>query len=150
MYDGSEIQNREILNIPSVRRNPVIADVFQRLDFMERRGSGFKKIYEALEYEEKINFFSDRTGFKVTLINENYNRKTDEIYTENYTENLNKTQKRIVEIIDKNPNITQQILAERMKLTRVAIALNLKQLKEKNIIERVGSDRKGIWKIINK
>lgn len=37
-----------------------------------------------------------------------------------------------------------------MKLTRVAIALNLKQLKEKNIIERVGSDRKGIWKIINK
>lgn len=37
-----------------------------------------------------------------------------------------------------------------MKLTKVAIALNLKQLKEKNIIERVGSDRKGIWKIINK
>ena len=30
MYDGSEIQNRDILNIPSVRRNPVIADVFQK------------------------------------------------------------------------------------------------------------------------
>ena len=48
MYDGSVIQNQDILNIPSKRRNPIIADVFQRLDFMERRGSGFKKIYEAI------------------------------------------------------------------------------------------------------
>lgn len=49
MYDGSVIQNQDILNIPSKRRNPIIADVFQRLDFMERRGSGFKKIYEAIQ-----------------------------------------------------------------------------------------------------
>ena len=48
MYDGSIIQNQDILNIPSKRRNPIIADMFQRLDFMERRGSGFKKIYEAI------------------------------------------------------------------------------------------------------
>lgn len=75
MYDGTEIQSRDILNIPSVRRNPVIADVFQRLDFMERRGSGLKKIYEALKDENKIKFYSDRSFFKVTLVNENYNRK---------------------------------------------------------------------------
>ncbi len=43
MYDGIQIQKRNILDIPSKRRNPVIADVFQRLDYMERRGSGFKK-----------------------------------------------------------------------------------------------------------
>ena len=36
------------LNIPSKRRNPIIADVFQRLNFMERRGSGFKKIYKEI------------------------------------------------------------------------------------------------------
>lgn len=79
MYDGSEIQSRDILNIPSVRRNPVIADVFQRLDFMERRGSGFKKIYEALKDKEKVKFYSDRSGFKVTLVNENYNRKVENL-----------------------------------------------------------------------
>ena len=73
MYDGSIIQNQDILNIPSKRRNPVIADVFQRLDLMERRGSGFKKIYEALGNKEKIKFYSNQTDFKVTLLNENYN-----------------------------------------------------------------------------
>ena len=77
MYDGSVIQNQDILNIPSKRRNPIIADVFQRLDFMERRGSGFKKIYETLGNKEKIKFYSNRTDFKVTLMNENYNRKLE-------------------------------------------------------------------------
>ena len=77
MYDGSVIQNQDILNIPSKRRNPIIADVFQRLDFMERRGSGFKKIYEALGDKDKIKFYSNRTDFKVTLMNENYNREVE-------------------------------------------------------------------------
>lgn len=57
MYDGSIIQNEDILNIPSKRRNPIIADVFQRLDFMERRGSGFKKIYEAIRGYGKNKIF---------------------------------------------------------------------------------------------
>ncbi len=44
---------------------------------MERRGSGFKKIYETLGNKEKIKFYSNRTDFKVTLMNENYNRKLE-------------------------------------------------------------------------
>lgn len=35
MYDGSLIQDRDIDNVPSKRRNPVVADIFSRLDFME-------------------------------------------------------------------------------------------------------------------
>ncbi len=78
MYDGSFIQNVDIDNVPSRRRNPVIADVFNRLDYMERRGSGFRKIKNA--YEAEINytenktpvFFSNRTEFRVTLMNLNY------------------------------------------------------------------------------
>lgn len=77
MYDGSSIQNESILEIPSKRINPVIADVFQRLGYMERRGSGLKKIYEAIDDKEKFKFYSDRSGFKVTLVNENYNRKIE-------------------------------------------------------------------------
>ena len=44
MYDGSFIQNIDIDNVPSRRRNPIIADIFNRLGCMERRGSGFRKI----------------------------------------------------------------------------------------------------------
>lgn len=44
MYDGTLIQDRDIGNVPSKRRNPVVADIFSRLDYMERRGSGFKRL----------------------------------------------------------------------------------------------------------
>ena len=44
--DGTMVQNLDVLNVPSRRRNPVIADIFNRLRYMDRRGSGFKKIVE--------------------------------------------------------------------------------------------------------
>lgn len=44
MYRGKPIQNYELDQIESLRRNPVIADMFHRLRFMERRGSGIRKI----------------------------------------------------------------------------------------------------------
>ena len=46
MVDGTMVQNLDVLNVPSRRRNPVISDLFNRLRYMDRRGSGFKKIVE--------------------------------------------------------------------------------------------------------
>ena len=44
MYGGPHVQDLNTNNVPSRRRNPVIADIFSRMNYMERRGSGFKKI----------------------------------------------------------------------------------------------------------
>lgn len=35
MPDGSYIQERDPLTVPSTRRNPVLADIFNRLGYME-------------------------------------------------------------------------------------------------------------------
>lgn len=43
MADGTRVQERGIFSISSTRRNPVLADIFGRLGYMERQGSGFKK-----------------------------------------------------------------------------------------------------------
>ena len=86
MADGTRIQERDISNISSTRRNPVLADIFGRLGYMERQGSGFKKITESyraahnyrVELEPK--FYSDASSFQVTLYNLNYGQtevKTD-------------------------------------------------------------------------
>jgi len=78
MMDGTLIQEQDIEEVPSTRRNPVIAEIFHRLDFVERRGSGFKKIYEATadlpNYtdEHAPVFKSTRTAFHVVLRNMNY------------------------------------------------------------------------------
>ncbi len=78
MADGTRIQERDISNISSTRRNPVLADIFGRLGYMERQGSGFKKITEsyraAHNYRDELEpkFYSDASSFQVTLYNLNY------------------------------------------------------------------------------
>jgi len=78
MPDGTRVQDRDLFNISSTRRNPVLADIFGRLGFMERQGSGFRKITEAYEtahnYREELapKFYSDASSFQVTLFNLNY------------------------------------------------------------------------------
>ena len=57
------------------------------------------------------------------------------------------TQEKIINLIKKNPAITQVEMAKILDLTRDGISYNIKILKEKGIIERVGSTKNGIWKI---
>ena len=78
MPDGSIVQDIDIKNVSSKRRNPVIADLFSRMHFMERRGSGFKKIFDF--YRREVNFrselqptfYSNASTFIVRLFNLNY------------------------------------------------------------------------------
>lgn len=78
MADGTRIQERDISNVSSTRRNPALADIFGRLGYMERQGSGFKKITEtyraAHNYRDELEpkFYSDASSFQVTLYNLNY------------------------------------------------------------------------------
>ena len=58
MPDGSMIQDRDPLTVPSTRRNPVLADVFNRLGYMERKGSGFGKILNG--YKVQVNYTEDK------------------------------------------------------------------------------------------
>ena len=44
MMDGTRIQDQDYRNVASKRRNPILAEVFAQLDYMEKRGSGLKKI----------------------------------------------------------------------------------------------------------
>ena len=78
MFDGSLVQNLDTDKVASRRRNPIIADIFSRMHYMERRGSGFRKI--KTDYHNAINFIpelepefsSTPTSFFVTLYNLNY------------------------------------------------------------------------------
>ena len=79
MPDGSLIQNLDIENVPSIRRNPTIAEMFHRLDYIERKGSGFEKIRLETSYLHGYTdncapkFRSTPSAFHVTLMNVNYN-----------------------------------------------------------------------------
>ena len=78
MVDGRFIQQLDPLTVPSKRRNPLLADFFNRLGLMERRGSGMKKIIEAYRQYEHLTgyhvpeFTSNISEFHVTLWNLNF------------------------------------------------------------------------------
>ena len=82
MPSGDIVQTLDPRDVSSKRRNLVIADLFQRLDLMERRGSGFKKILNAYQFESEKRghefvptFRSTGSSFFVILPNLNYGIK---------------------------------------------------------------------------
>lgn len=86
MVSGKNIQDLDLSkSIISKRRNPVLADVFARLGYMERQGSGIKKIIENYELEanysedRKPEFFSDSSQFSVILKNLNYGKSIEDL-----------------------------------------------------------------------
>jgi ATP-dependent DNA helicase RecG len=83
MPDGTLIQQCDIEEVPSMRRNPIIAEIFHRLGYIERRGSGLQKINNATAdlygYTENFapQFKSTQTAFYVVLKNMNYDLRSD-------------------------------------------------------------------------
>jgi ATP-dependent DNA helicase RecG len=61
---------------------------------------------------------------------------------------INDKKKIILDVIIKNPNVTIPEINEITKISTATISRYLKQLQEKGIIERVGSNKSGYWKII--
>lgn len=99
MCDGTRVQERDLMRVPSRRRNPIIADIFNRLKYMDRRGSGFKKILS--DYNSHPNyssqmapeFYSDNDSFLLVLKNVNYRASANT--------HVQKTSKRTSEHINK-------------------------------------------------
>lgn len=152
MFNGKRIQEIDIMHVPSLRRNPLISDVFHRLKFMERRGSGLKKILREYEKETLPQFFSDQQYFVVTLINKNYRaeKTTPETTPETTPKDVTKNEQRILTLIRSTPNITgQEITGKLGDITIDGVKYNLRRLKEKGLIRRVGSNKNGFWEVFD-
>ncbi|MCI8384070.1 MAG: HTH domain-containing protein [Clostridia bacterium] len=50
-------------------------------------------------------------------------------------------------MIEQNQNITQKEIASKLKTTVRTIERNVNILKEKEILQRIGTDKVGYWKI---
>lgn len=54
----------------------------------------------------------------------------------------------ILMLLEEDPGYTIPQLAERLGISRKTVAARMKRLKENGIIERIGSDRRGYWKLL--
>lgn len=67
--------------------------------------------------------------------------------SEKFGVKLNKNQQKILKLMNLNNQITIVKMAKLISISETAIENNIKKLKEKGIIERIGSDKTGSWKL---
>lgn len=149
MPDGSNIQERDPVTVPSTRRNPVLADVFNRLGYMERKGSGFAKILDNYAFqvnytdEKKPYFRSDRYQFTVIMPNLNY-RGTQDGTQDGPQDGTQDFDTLIMNMIEENNKISAKIMAGKLG---VSLRTVRRLIKENDQIEYVGHGFSGYWKI---
>ena len=134
-------------------RNPAIANAFAYMKIIEKWGTGIPRIFrECREYglpdPELIDFDGD---FRVNMYRNtaiDYSPRVNDRVNDKVNDRVNEIEEKIVKFIDNDPAITITQLSMELELSRKTIAAKLKTLKEKKMIERVGSSRKGYWKIL--
>lgn len=146
-------------------RNKTTIGILEVLnEVIENRHTGIRTMINEMKKSNlpKPIFKNERDDFTVTFYNGEYpelypeelqkNEKNGTVNvtlndTVNVTVKLNKTEKKIIEVIANNPNITQKELANNLDLSERTIKRNTNTLQEKGILKRVGADKNGYWKI---
>lgn len=159
MPDGSIIQDRDPLTVPSTRRNPVLADVFNRLGYMERKGSGFGKIISGYEFQinynerKKPSFRSDRYQFTVVMPNLNYDVPQDfegnETMSESMSESMSELERTRMKIIlhylDTNKEINSSIAAKLLKVEIKTASRLLLKAEKLYILKSYGKTKNKVY-----
>ena len=143
----------------SMPRNRELMRVFKDLKFVEQLGSGIHRILDA--YDESIfkisdNFLEISFPFEADYIESlkedkksvEKERLVDGL-VERLVDGLAESQKEIVNLISKNPQISKKEMSECIGISTTAIDKNISTLKKKKIIKRIGSDKSGYWKLID-
>jgi ATP-dependent DNA helicase RecG len=146
-----------ILGKTIFRRNQVIADLFSRIHFGEKIGSGMQRIKEYCKVEKapfpriqftethfyvefkpsreyiKLSAKEQITGAKIT---QKSPRKVPEKY------------QKIIDVIEKEPYISRRALSLKVNESEVIIQSRLRKLIKEGLIKRIGPDKGGYWQIV--
>ena len=148
-------------------RNSVIIKMFSMLHIGERAGSGIHRIisaWSAAGYENPIieEHIGNIERTTLTLPLTQASKGTQEIFKgtqeniikvpkktirKNGAIELGKTATAILNAIIVQPTVTREMLAEQLKISDATIKKHLKNFRDMGLIERVGPNKGGHWKV---
>ena len=154
MYNGMLIQDLDIKDVSSERRNPILANVMAQLDYMEKRGSGLTRICnetKALEgYKDELKpvFKSTPTQFQTIIF-----ASSDIPNVGDYDGDMSKTklterQQKILNLIKDSPTITGKQMSETLSVSQRTIERDLSAMQKKGVLKREGKDNAGVWVLL--
>ena len=153
MYNGMLIQNLDIADVSSERRNPILANVMAQLDYMEKRGSGLTRICNETKalngYKDELKpmFKSTPTQFQTTIY-----ASSDELglgnVTKDVTKELSERQNIILDLIKENPLVTIPEMSLKIGVVIRTVKRDIEYLQSNGFIIREGGRKEGHWKIL--
>jgi len=135
----------------SVPRNKELMRVFKDLNMVEYLGSGIPRILK--KYDPSIFLFTENF-LRITFMFEEGIPQTDaypglvEGVVGELVEGLVENQKQILQILSAHPFSSKKVLAEKLKISTTAVDKNIRTLKLKGLLERIGNDKGGHWKVL--
>ena len=114
--------------------------MFYRAGYIESWGRGIQKIRDACK-----NFGTD--GPEYIVHGEDIMVKFKALQSAKVTEKVTDIENRILDILKEKPYVTYDELANEVGVSRKTISQKIKMLKEKGIITRDDSAKKGYWTV---
>ena len=144
VYGQSE---EDFFSFASMPRNRELMRVFKDVGLVEQLGSGMSRILK--EYDKSIFSISPRS-IKVVFPcpeEQKVEGKVEGKVDGKVARELSATQLKIVNAMKEDPMITAAKLAKLFGMSEYGIRKNIAKLKGAGVIERLGSDKTGSWKV---
>lgn len=131
----------------SVPVNQRLSDMFLQLHISERTGRGVPKIVESYG-KDSYEFHEESISLTIPF------NRIDAVSSPRSTllvaedKSLNTTQRKVLETLRDNPNLTHEQIAAIIGKGLTATQSAVRTLRERGYIERVGSNKTGWWKVL--
>lgn len=151
----SELLKKDI----SLPRNPVIAKLFRNVRLADNAGFGFDKMLQWEKFTQAKVIFENSIDVALVafilnaankISNERVGEKVGERVGERVGEKLTENQQKMMDCIVQNPYISASELSPAVGISKRKIEINISKLKAKGLLERIGSNKGGYWKVIDK
>ena len=155
MYNGMLIQDLDIADVSSERRNPILANVMAQLDYMEKRGSGLTRIcnetkaLDGYRDELKPKFKSTPTQFQTIIYASTDTPNVGDNVGDVSETKLTERQQKILNLIKESPIITGKQMSETLSVSQRTIERDLAALQKIGVLKREGKDNDGVWIVID-
>ena len=144
LYGNLTIEDLRKGNV-SQRRNPLIADLFRRIEMVEAWGRGMPLI---LKYAPDVVFREIGNLFIVSFNRPSFLEQEGEGEAAAQETTQETTQEKILAGLRAEPTLTRKLLAQRLGISEDGVKYHLNKLKAAGRIRHVGPTKGGRWEVV--
>ncbi|MCI5211194.1 MAG: HTH domain-containing protein, partial [Candidatus Electrothrix sp. ATG2] len=151
----------------SVARNPLIASLLHRINYIERMGTGISRIRGAVEQHGGCTVEFAHTAFYTTTFRKNNAEEVGEKTSEKHRSNVGektvttrkhiekntsatseKTSEKILRLLQEEPQMTIEKLSKATGVSTRSVERNISTLQNTGRLQRIGAAKGGYWKVV--